>query len=206
MHTVPYIKRCKSAFCSRRGAVRGAETSPLDSWHIVMATMFPFRRTAERAHRSNNTVLFFLHVRVSNFPNDTHAHTHTHTHAHALSEIPTACKQWAHMTAGRTLQSSHDLDSAAPKARTGRVLVLIQRDRQRAGSSLRLIPLFPPAEHVPGLSLMLRTAICHKSLNPLRLAPFHPGVSPGVQARRGEARRARRSSSSDRPQVWMIFT
>lgn len=41
--TVPDIKRCKSAFCSRGGAGHGAEIGLLNPSDIIMAQILPLR-------------------------------------------------------------------------------------------------------------------------------------------------------------------
>lgn len=95
--TVPDIKRCKSAFCSRRGAGHGAEMGPLETRDTLSRLQFSLCEWKKD--------IISITARVNGRTVNSHPHTHTHaphtrTHAHALSDISTACKQWAHMTAG----------------------------------------------------------------------------------------------------------
>lgn len=148
--TVPDIKRCKSAFCSRGGAGRGPEMALLSFWFIIWAwcgkkILFP----PVCSHKQGHSI----------------PHRHTNT---LLRKITTACKQWAHMTTGCTRPTCAHFTSG--QSRSGAVLVKATLlTRRTSHSSLwRSVTktfnlLFPAAQpNILGLSLTLRlpSVIC----------------------------------------------
>lgn len=165
--TVPDIKRCKSAFCSRSGAGHGAEIGLLNSWHIITATILPL--WVEKKKHFNKCVRKY---RDRNFTRDTHTPS-VKSRQHVNNE-PT----WRGCTHPTCADGDTSKESRSGPARLQQYVYL-----RKHSKPLTTVNSFISNSRIsPRLVSNVKTAICHQSLNPICLSALKPQCKPTVQA------------------------